>query len=188
MRWPSAAPDAAAPVGDRERVRRSGPAAAPVGERRRARRAGPAAVGSPLEARRVAEALEDPAVPPGVRPVPPDVQVLDRVAAVVPAAVGAAGLPARGPRGDQASKVEPRRPDVRRSDRVVARRPADEHLPAYACPPEETMDAGPPSRVRQSARGGMPRRRERRPRCVASLQVPIVTPETSKAEFAARRS
>ncbi len=181
MHWPSAAPGAAAPAGERRRARCSGPAAAPVGERRRARRSGPAVAVLHPGARRSAAALEDRAEPSDAQLV----HLADQVLGL--AAVGGAGMPARGRRGDQASRVEPRRPDVRRSGRIVARRPAGGHLPARECPPDETMGAVSPSRARPSVRAEITRRQERLPRCVDSLRIRLVTRRSVPAECAAAR-
>ncbi len=171
MRWPSVVLGAAVPVAERPRARPSDPGAA---------------VFLP-EARRAVAPLEDPAGPSDARPVRPNDRVLDRVAAVVPAEVGGAALPARGPRGAPASRVEPRRADVPRSVQLVARPPADGHLPPFACRPGETMDAVLPSRVRQSVRGGIARRREHLPRYGASLPIPPVIRGGGPASCAAVR-
>ncbi len=171
MHWPSAAPGAAAVAGERRRARRSGPAAA---------------VSRP-EARRGGAALEGRGEPSDARRVHRGDQVPDRADGAVPAEVGGAGLPARDRLGAQVSKVEPRRPDVRRSGRIVARRPAGGHLPARECPPDETMDGVPPSRARRSVRAEMGRRRERLPMCVDSLRITIVIVRIAPVECAARR-
>ena len=170
MHWPSAAPGTAVAVG----------------ERHRARRIGPAATALHPGARRRAAVLEDRA-PSNARLVRPGDRVLGLAAVAVPAAVGGAGLPARSRRGDLASKLEPHRPDVHRSGRLVARRPAGEHLPACACPPGETMDAVPPSRVQRSARAEMTHRRDCLPRCVDSLRIRVGTWRSVQVECAAVR-
>lgn len=171
MRWPSAAPGAAAAAGERLRARRSGPAAAVLHP----------------GARRSAAALDDRAEPSNARLVHPGDQVSGPVDGAVPAEVGGTGLPARGRRGDQASRVEPRQPDVRRSGRIVARRPAGGHLPARECPPDETMDAVLRGRAGRSVRAEMTRRRERLPRHVDLLRIRLVTRRSVPAECAAVR-
>ncbi len=168
MHWPSAVPGAGVPVG----------------ARRRARRSGPVATVFRLDARRRAAAHEDQAEASSARPVHPGDRALDRADGAVPAAVGGARLPVHVRRGDQASEAEPHRADGRRSVRLVARRPAAEHLPACACPPGEAMDAVPPSRVGQSVHAEM----TRRPRYVDSLRIQLVPRRSVPAECAARRS
>lgn len=170
MHWPSAAPGAVVPVGERRRARRSGPAAAVLhpGARRRA-------------------AVPEDRAPSNARLGRPGDRVLDRAGGAVPAAVGGAGLLAHDHRSDQASEVEPHRPDARRSVQIVARHPAGGHLRACEYPPDGTMDAVPPSRVRQSVHAEMPRRRERLPRCVDSLRIRLVTRKSVPAGYAAGR-
>ena len=131
--------------------------------------------------RRRAAALEDRVEPSDARLVPLADQVLGL------AAGGGAGLPARGRRGDQASEAEPHRPDVRRSGRLVARRPAGGHRPACEYPPGETMDAALPGQARRSVRAEIAYRRERRPRCVDSLRIPLAVRRSVPVECAAAR-
>ena len=157
-----------------------------VGKRRRARRIGPAGAVLHPGSRRGAAALEDRA-PSNARLARPGNRVLGLAAVAVPAAVGGARLPARDRRSGLASKVEPHRPGVLKLDRLVARRPAGGHRPACECPPRERMDAALPGRARRSVRAEIAHRRERRPRCVDSLRIPLAVRRSVPVECAAVR-